>query len=113
PPDRGSQDLIEVEAGRTLGLRAVQESLRRAAVNRQFAPASPPPRHVSVQRGPDHPGPRHRVLAYLAPGQPGPRERFRHEILSELPVADADQHNPQAVIPAGGVKLGELVSFSL
>ena len=40
---------------------------------------------------------------------------FAKQLLTEteLPVTDADQHDPQAVIPAGGVELGEFLSSTL
>jgi hypothetical protein len=72
-----------------------------------LAAAPSPPGHVGVQRRAQHPGPRRRMHAHLAPRHPGPREPLRDKFLGQLPVADVEQHDPQAVITAGFVKLGE------
>jgi hypothetical protein len=67
------------------------------ASQRNFAAAAPPPGHVHVERGPHDPGARRGVLAHFRPRHPGPGEGLRDQVLGQLLIADADQHNPLAV----------------
>ncbi len=112
-PDRCYQGPVEAQVHRVLEPAAVEARPRCRVVHRQLPPTTPPPGHVGVQGGPHHPGPWHGVLADLAPGQPGPGERLRHQVLSELPVADVQQHHAQAVVPGGGVELDEFLPSPL
>jgi hypothetical protein len=36
---------------------------------------------------------------------------LRHQVFRQLPVAHADQNNPQAVIPGGRIEAGEFLRF--
>jgi hypothetical protein len=53
------------------------------------------------------------MVAHLRPGHQGAGERFRYQILGQVPVTDADEHDPQAVILSGRVELAELSSLVL
>jgi hypothetical protein len=53
------------------------------------------------------------VVTDLPPGHPGSGERFGYQILGEVAVTDADEHDPQAVILGGRVELAELSSLLL
>src|SRR5215472_5963632 len=84
-----------------------------AAGQCQLPAVPPPPGNMRVERGAHDPGPRRRMLAYLPPRRPGPGEGLRDQVLGQLPVAHADQHNPQAIIPGRRVELRELLPVIL
>src|SRR6266571_4591762 len=75
---------------------------------RHLSPVPPPPGHMRVQRAADDPRPRLGKPADLPPRRPGLREGLCHQVLGELPVAYADDDDPQAVIPGRRVEVREL-----
>src|SRR5579872_2985830 len=71
-------------------------------------PTAAPPGHVGIQRGAHHPRPWHLQLAYLPPRHPRPGVRLRDQVVGQVPVANVEQHDPQAVIAGGLIELREL-----
>src|SRR5262249_4956196 len=81
----------------------------RAWVGERYLPATaPPPGHVRVQRGPDHPRRRRRMPADRAPARPRPGDGLGHQVLRGVPVADAPQDGEQALIFGPAVELREV-----
>src|SRR5215472_5381611 len=72
-----------------------------------------PPGDMRVERSAHYPRARRRMVAYLPPRRPGAGERLRYQILGQLPISNADEHDPQAVILGGRVELAELSSMLL
>ena len=108
PQQRRHDPRIDRAVGRLAGRGPVRE---HAGVGQRHLPAvAPPPGHVRVQRGTDHPRRRRRMPADRAPARPRPGKGLGHQILRRVPVADAHQDGEQALIFGPAVELREVRS---